>query len=160
MPIVTGEIAEDITSYYASSEQLPTVCALGVLVNPDLSIKAAGGFVIQLLPTADDDAIDAVERCIKGIEPVTKMLENGMTPEEICRHVLPEFNIEVLDESDPVYECKCTRDRVERALLSTGKESLEEISQDKITKVTCQFCDKVYTFTSEDIKGLIKTIEE
>ena len=112
IPIASGEIAEDITSYFAVSEQIPTVCALGVLVNPDLTIRRAGGFIIQLLPTADDSVIDLVEKCIEGIEPVTKMLDSKMTPEEICRHVLANFELEVLDEAQPEYRCNCSRDRV------------------------------------------------
>lgn len=156
-PIVSGEIAEDITAYYAVSEQIPTVCALGVLVAPDLSIKAAGGFIIQLLPTAFDDTIDAVERCVKNVEPVTRLLESGMSPEEICRHVLPEFELETLDSSEPVYQCKCSRYKVETALISTGEKSLSEMAQDETTTVTCQFCDKVYTFTADEIRNLLKT---
>lgn len=155
VPIISGEIAEDITSYYAISEQTPSVCALGVLVNPDLTIKAAGGFFIQLLPTALDDTIDAVERCIKDIPPVTKMIADGMTPEEICKSVLKEFNIEVLDSSKPEYKCNCSKERVKKALISTGKEALEEMSQDESTEVTCHFCNKAYKFSSSEIKKLI-----
>lgn len=155
-PIVTGEIAEDITSYFANSEQTPSVVALGVLVNPDLTIKAAGGFIIQLLPTAMDDTIDKVERCIENIEPVTKLISSGMTPEEICHHVLSEFDIEELDSSEPVYKCYCSRQRVEAALISTGKQSLEEMAQDEKTEVGCQFCNQKYVFTPSDIKTLIK----
>ena len=157
VPIVSGEIAEDITSYFFTSEQIPTVCALGVLVDRDRSIKAAGGFLIQLLPTALDDTITAVERCIKDIEPVTAMLSGGMSPEEICRHVLGEFELDVLDESAPEYRCSCSRQRVENALIGTGIVSLEEMAQDENTEVCCQFCNKKYNFSSEDIKKLIKT---
>ncbi|HZK39220.1 MAG TPA: Hsp33 family molecular chaperone HslO [Clostridia bacterium] len=156
VPIVSGEIAEDITSYYALSEQTPTVCALGVLVNPDLSIKAAGGFIIQLLPTATDDAIDAVERCIKGLEPVTAMLSKGMTPEEICRTVLPEFELEVLDTAEPAYVCNCSAERVIKALISIGAEELESIAQDESTQVCCHFCPKRYIFTSDEIKSILE----
>ncbi len=156
IPLATGEIAEDITSYYAISEQTPTVCALGVLVNPDLSIKAAGGFIIQLLPTAMDDTIDKVERCIEGIPSVTQMITSGLTPEEICKKVLPEFNLEVLDSSNPRYKCTCSKQRVEKALISLGKEDLEEIAQDEVTEVNCQFCNKSYTFTSAEILDIIK----
>lgn len=156
VPLVSGEIAEDITSYYAASEQTPTVCALGVLVNPDLTIKAAGGFIIQLLPTAFDDTIDKVERCIQGIPSVTQMLTSGLTPEEICKKVLPEFNLEVLDSSNPAYKCNCSQDRVVKALISLGKEDLEELAQDESTEVKCQFCNKAYTFTSEDILEILK----
>lgn len=155
IPLVSGEIAEDITSYYAISEQIPSVCALGVLVNPDLSIKAAGGFIIQLLPTALDDTIDAVERCIKDIPPVTAMLSEGLTPEEICHKVLSEFKLDVLDSSKPAYKCNCSRARVEAALISTGRESLEELSQEENTEVNCQFCDKKYNFSGAEIKRLM-----
>ncbi|MBQ5592950.1 MAG: Hsp33 family molecular chaperone HslO [Clostridia bacterium] len=155
-PIISGEIAEDLTSYYAISEQLPSVCALGVLVNSDLSIKKAGGFIIQLLPTAFDDTIDAVERCITGIPSVTQMLSDGMTPEEICHRVLSEFELEVLDESNPVYKCNCSKERVEGALISTGLKTLQELALEEKTEVNCQFCEKKYVFTGNDISELIK----
>ena len=157
IPIVSGEVAEDITAYYFTSEQTPTVCALGVLVDRDYTIKAAGGFMIQLLPTALDDTIDKVERCIKGIEPVTTLLANGMTPEQICHHVLSEFELEELDSSNPEYRCNCSRSRVERVLISTGIESLTEMAEDEKTEVCCQFCDKKYSFSPDDIKALIKS---
>ena len=159
-PIISGEIAEDITSYYAISEQLPSVCALGVLVNPDLSIKKAGGFIIQLLPTAFDDTIDAVERCISDIPSVTQMLSDGMTPEEICHRVLSEFELEVLDESFPTYKCNCSKERVEGALISTGLETLKELALEKKTEVNCQFCEKKYVFSGSDISELIKKAEK
>ena len=156
IPIASGEIAEDITSYFAVSEQIPTVCALGVLVNPDLTIRRAGGFIIQLLPTADDSVIELVEKCIEGIEPVTKMLDSKMTPEEICRHVLADFELEVLDEAQPEYRCNCSRDRVSKALISMGREELSDIMKDERTEVCCQFCDKKYVFTPSDIAKLIE----
>ena len=156
IPIASGEIAEDITSYFAVSEQIPTVCALGVLVNPDLTIRRAGGFIIQLLPTADDSVIDLVEKCIEGIEPVTKMLDSKMTPEEICRHVLADFELEVLDEAQPEYRCNCSRDRVSKALISMGREELSDIMKDERTEVCCQFCDKKYVFTPADIAKQIE----
>ena len=159
-PIISGEIAEDITSYYAISEQLPSVCALGVLVNPDLSIKKAGGFIIQLLPTAFDDTIDAVERCISDIPSVTQMLSDGMTPEEICHRVLSEFELEVLDESFPKYKCNCSKERVEGALVSTGLETLKELALEEKTEVNCQFCEKKYVFSGSDISELIKKAEK
>lgn len=160
IPLVSGEIAEDITSYYATSEQIPSVCALGVLVNPDLSIKTAGGFIIQLLPTATDDTIDAVERCIKDIPSVTSMLCDGLSPEEVCKKVLGEFELDVLDTSNPVYRCNCSRERVETALISTGKDSLEELSKEENTEVCCQFCDKKYDFSGEEIKRLLKSAKK
>ena len=155
-PIITGEIAEDITAYYSTSEQTPTVCALGVLVNPDLSIKAAGGLIIQLLPTALDDTIDKVEECIKDLEPISSLIDRGMTPEEICRHALKLFDLEVLDGSAPEYKCYCSRQRVESALISTGEEELMEMAKDEKTEVSCQFCDRKYVFTPDDLKQLLK----
>lgn len=154
VPIVTGEIAEDLTSYFAISEQLPSVCALGVLVNPDLTIQAAGGFIIQLLPTAMDDTIDKVEECIKDIAPVTKMLTNGMSAEDICRSVLKGFDLEILDTSNPEYRCNCSRERVSKALLTIGREGLLEMAQDKKTEVSCHFCEKKYRFNSKEILEL------
>ena len=124
IPLVSGEIAEDITSYYAVSEQIPSVCALGVLVNPDLTVAVAGGFLIQLLPTADDTIIERVEKGLNGLPSVTTMLAEGLTPEDICKKVLPEFNVEVLDTSECEYRCNCSRERVEKALISVGKEEL------------------------------------
>lgn len=156
-PILTGEIAEDITNYFASSEQIPTVCALGVLVNAESKdIITAGGFIIQLLPTALSDTIEKVERCIKDVEPVTSMLSAGMTPEEICRKVLPEFDLDVLDEAEVSYKCTCTKERVEKALISTGEEALKEMAEDEKTEISCNFCDKKFVFTSEEIKNILK----
>lgn len=157
IPIVTGEVAEDITSYFASSEQTPTVCALGVLVNSDTKeIITAGGFIIQLLPTAMEDTIEKVERCIKDIKPVTTMLTDGLTPEEICRKVLPEFQLDVLDEAEVSYKCTCTKERVEKALISTGEEALLEMAEDEKTELSCNFCDKKYVFTSDEIKKILR----
>lgn len=156
IPIASGEIAEDITSYFATSEQIPTVCALGVLVNPDLTIRKAGGFIIQLLPTADDTIIDKVEKGIEGIASVTQMLDSGLDPEAICRTVLPLFELDVLDTSAPEYRCDCSRERVTRALISMGKDELKSLTEDEKTEICCQFCDKKYIFTPTDIEKLIK----
>lgn len=155
VPLVSGEIAEDITSYYAVSEQTPTVCALGVLVNPDLSIRAAGGFMIQLLPFASEETITKVEKGLEGLPSFTQMLSSGMTLESICKRALQEFEIEILDESTPEYKCYCSRERVEAALISTGKAELEDMAKDEKTEVSCHFCDAVYSFTSKDILALI-----
>ena len=155
-PIVSGEIAEDITAYFSISEQTPTVCALGVLVNPDLTIKAAGCLLIQLLPTALDDTIDLVEKSIEGLEPISTLIDRGMTPEEICRHALKYFELDVLDDAEPEYKCYCSRERVEAALISTGEEELLDMAKDEKTEVSCQFCDKKYVFTPDDIKNLVK----
>ena len=154
VPLVSGEIAEDITTYFAISEQVPTVCALGVLVNPDLTIRKAGGFIIQLLPTADDTIIDKVEKCISDIEPVTTKLDKGLSPETICRTVLPAFKLDVLDTSEPEYRCDCSRERVSRALISMCRDELEKLKEDEKTEVCCNFCDKKYVFTADEIKAL------
>ena len=156
VPIATGEIAEDITSYFAVSEQIPTVCGLGVLVNPETEeIICSGGFIIQLLPTAGEDTIEKVEKCLEEIEPVTTMLAKGMTPEEICRTVLSDLELDILDTAAPVYRCNCSKQRVEAALISTGEPALREMAEDEKTEVTCHFCNKKYTFSSEEILNLI-----
>lgn len=155
-PIVSGEIAEDITAYYAASEQTPTVCALGVLVNPeDESVLCAGGFMIQLLPTAAETTITRVENCIRNIKPVTSMLAEGISPEKICRTVLAGFQLEKLDETETVYHCGCSRERMERALISTGKEALLEMAQDDTTEVICNFCNTKYHFSKAEILQLL-----
>ncbi len=156
VPLVSGEIAEDITSYYALSEQIPTVCALGVLVNPDLSVKAAGGYIIQLLPAASDKTIDKLEKSIMEMASVTSMLSGGMTPEEIVKTALKEFEVEVLYSQDIEYKCNCSKERVSKALISLGKEELAEMAQEKDDiEISCHFCDKVYKFTPDELKKLI-----
>ena len=156
IPLTSGEIAEDITSYYAISEQIPTICALGVLVNPDLTVNVAGGFIIQLLPGYADADIDKLEDSVKDLEPVTKMLSDGKTPEEILRIALKNFEVEVLYEQTIAYKCKCSRQRTESALMSIGIEDLEEMAADiKDTEVSCHFCNKQYIFTPDDIKKII-----
>ena len=157
VPIVSGEIAEDLTSYFAASEQVPTVCALGVLVNPDLSVAAAGGFLIQLLPTADDTVVDKVEKGLAGLPAVTAMLADGLTPLQILQKALPAFQLETLGEYDCAYRCNCSRERVERALISAGKDALAEMAQDETTEVKCNFCPAVYRFSSEEIRDLLKS---
>lgn len=158
IPIVSGEIAEDITNYYATSEQTPSVCALGVLVNPDLSVKHAGGFIIQLLPGCFEDVIDTIENNINKIPSVTQMLSDGLTPDDIAKKALDGLELDKLDESNISYKCNCSRERVENALLSTGLENLKEMAEsDEDTTVECHFCDKSYKFTPALIKKLIET---
>lgn len=156
-PIISGEIAEDITAYYATSEQTPTVCALGVLVNPETEdVLLAGGFLIQLLPTAGEDTISLVEKSLEGIKPVTTMLADGLTPEQICETVLSEFTMELLDTQNVEYRCDCSTERVTRALISAGEEGLREMAEDEQTEVCCHFCNKKYIFTREKILKLLK----
>lgn len=157
IPLASGEIAEDITRYYAVSEQTPTVCALGVLVDTDLSVKAAGGLLLQLLPHCPDEVIDRIEKNVSRLEPVTTMLERGLTPEEILGRALAGMEFDVLDTGEPVYRCTCSRRRVERALLSMGEKALQELPDEQgQTEVTCRFCDKVYRFSREELERLLR----
>ena len=155
--LISGEIGDDVTAYFAQSEQTPTACALGVLVDTDCSVKVAGGYLIQLLPGAPDETIDAVERGIKRAGAVTKMLEAGMTPEDILGQVCGEIGVVFMETTEVSYKCYCSRERVESALISLGKKELAEIAQEgKEFPVECQFCDTVYKFTPEDILELVK----
>lgn len=155
-PIVSGEIAEDITGYFAASEQTPTVCALGVLVDTDHSIKAAGGYIIQLLPYADPLVIDRLENNIKNIKPVTTMLDSGLSPENIIRRALDGFEVEIMDETVVEYKCNCSADRVKRALISLGNKQLQSmIDEQGCAQVTCQFCDKIYSFSKAELTALM-----
>lgn len=160
VPIVSGEIAEDITSYFATSEQIPTVCALGVLVNPDLTVKKAGGFLLQLLPFAPENAVDIIEKNINSMSSVTKMLESGKTAEEISLMALEGLEPNVLDDFEVNYRCDCSRERVEKALISLGSKELSELSRDENTNVKCHFCTEEYNFSSQEIKNLIKTLDK
>ena len=155
--LVSGEIADDITAYFAQSEQTPTACALGVLINTDQSVRVAGGYLIQLLPGAPDDVIDKVEAGIQRCGAVTAMLDAGKTPEEILRSVLSAFDLEFFDETPVEYRCYCSRERVSATLLTIGKKDLQEIvDEGKPITIECQFCDTVYTFTPEDVAQLLK----
>ena len=156
VPIVSGEIAEDITSYLAISEQIPSVCALGVLVNPDLSVANAGGYLIQLLPFAPESAIDVIENNIRGLQSVTQLYSKGMTVDEIAMKTLEGLEPNILDDFEVSYKCDCSRERVERALQSIGEKDLREMAKEETTEVKCHFCDKAYSFTSEEILALIK----
>ena len=156
VPLVSGEIAEDITSYYAISEQIPTVCALGVLVNPDLTVKSAGGFLIQLLPFADESCIDIIEKNIKELPPISELFDSGLTPKDVCMRVLQGLEPNVLDETNVAYKCDCSRERVSRALISLGKEELQDmIDGPDETEVTCHFCNKAYHFSKDELRGLL-----
>ena len=159
IPLVSGEIGDDITAYFAQSEQTPTACALGVLVDTDQSVKVAGGYLIQLLPGAPDETIDAVERGIQRAGAVTAMLEAGLTPEEILGQVCGDLGVVFMETTEVSYKCYCSRDRVTSALISLGREELTEIAQEgKTFPVECQFCDTVYEFTPENVMELLKKI--
>ena len=156
-PLVSGEIGEDVTAYFAQSEQTPTACALGVLVDRDCSVKVAGGYLLQLLPGAPDEIIDTLERGIKRAGAVTTMLEKGMTPEDILGAVCGDLGVVFMETTEVSYKCYCSRSRVESALISLGKKELTEIMEEgKTFPVECQFCDTVYEFTPEDIAELIR----
>lgn len=155
--LISGEIAEDITGYFAGSEQVPTVCALGVLVDKDRSVKVAGGYIIQLLPFADPAATDKLEKNIKNVKSVTQMLESGMTEEDMIRTALEGFEVEILDEYDVDYKCGCSREKVDNALRSLGKKELQAmIDEDGKAEIECHFCDKVYAYTKNQLNELMK----
>lgn len=157
--LVSGEIGDDVTAYFVQSEQVPTACALGVLVDRDHSVKVAGGYLIQLLPGAPDEIIDKLEAGIQCAGAVTPMLESGMTPEDILGQVCGDLGVVFMETVPVSYKCYCTRDRVEQALISLGREELGDIVREgKAFPVECQFCDTVYTFTPEDIQELLKKI--
>ena len=157
IPIVSGEIAEDITQYYAVSEQTPTVCGLGVLVNPDLSVRAAGGYLVQLLPFADEGCIDVIERNLKALPPVSSLYAQGMTPETVCSRLLEGLEPQVLDSMTAAYQCDCSRERVERALLSLGVEELRAMREEQgQAEICCQFCNRRYLFSEADLARLIE----
>lgn len=155
IPLVSGEIAEDVASYYATSEQIPTVCALGVLVDTDLSVKSAGGFLVQLLPFADEKCIDRIEKNVAAMRPVSTLLNEGVTPVEIANMLLDGLEPDALDTASPVYKCDCSRQRTEKVLISVGKKELDSIAAEgKDTEVCCHFCGKKYVFTPAEIAAL------
>ncbi|MDO5559589.1 MAG: Hsp33 family molecular chaperone HslO [Oscillospiraceae bacterium] len=157
VPIVSGEIAEDIVNYYASSEQIPTVCGLGVLVNPDLSVNVAGGYIVQLLPFASESVIDTIENNIRNISSVTQMMSQGITMEELSLRLLDGLNPNILDESKVSYKCDCSKDRVRNALISLGRDELNSMADEQEeTEVKCHFCNKNYLFSSDDLRKLIR----
>ena len=159
VPLVSGEIGDDVTAYFVQSEQTPTACALGVLVDTDLSVKVAGGYLIQLLPGAPDEVIDKVEAGIKRAGSVTTMLNSGMTPEDMLGQVLGDLGVVFMETTEVSYKCYCDRDRVTSALISLGKKELKEILDDgKTFPVSCQFCDTIYEFTPQDIAQLLANL--
>jgi molecular chaperone Hsp33 len=158
--LLGGEIAEDLAAYFVESEQIPTACALGVLVERDQSVRAAGGYIIQLLPGAGEDIISRVEGGVMAAGPVTALLDKNDDPEALLRTVLSDFSVEVLETSPIEYRCYCSRERVERALISLGKTELENILKEQGgCELTCQFCDKIHRFSGEDLQGLIEGLK-
>ena len=157
--LLGGEIAEDIAGYFVESEQIPTACALGVLVDRDQSVKAAGGYLIQLMPGAAEDTIAKVEGGIMAAGAVSAILEKNDDPEAMLRTVMSDFDLKILETCPVEYRCYCSRERVERALISLGRTELEQmLSEQGGCQLTCQFCDAVYEFTAEDIRRLLKNL--
>ena len=156
--ITSGEIAEDIAAYYAKSEQIPTLCALGVLVGVDYSVETAGGVLIQLLPNADEGIIDILEKNAAELPPLTAMLKT-MKPEEVLAQYLKGIEFDIFDSMDCSYVCTCSRERTEAALVSLGKKELDELIADGGAELSCQFCDKKYKFSASDLRGLLNKIE-
>ena len=159
--LVNGEIAEDLTRYFAESEQIPSACALGVLVDTDCTVKCAGGWLVQLMPGVKDADIDRLEANLAKIEPMTTMLDKGMTLEQIVQAVLDGFAVDFLQTDEIGYRCACSREKVERALISMGKTELGKMAEEQEkSEVTCQFCDKIYTFSREELHELLAHAEK
>lgn len=157
--LVSGEIADDVTAYFAQSEQTPTACALGVLVDRDQQVKVAGGYLIQVLPGATEETIATVEKGIQRAGAVTAMLEQGLTPEDILGQVCGDLGVVFMETTEVSYKCYCTRERVTAALISLGRKELTEIAQEgKTFPVECQFCDAIYKFTPDDIIDILKKV--
>ena len=154
--LLGGEIAEDVAAYYVESEQVPTVCALGVLLNRDQTVEVAGGYLLQLLPGAPEDTIDRLEKAVAEAGNVTGLMQQGLGPREIIEKVLRDMEVEFLEEREITYKCYCSRSRVESTLISLGEKELQEIIDGgKPISVDCQFCDTIYTFTPEELQGLL-----
>jgi len=157
--LVSGEIAEDITEYFVQSEQTPTACALGVLVDTDQHVRAAGGYIIQLLPGAPDETISRIEAGISNAGAVTTMLDRGLTAEQVLQTVMEGLDLEILETTQVNYRCYCSRDRVVSTLISLGRKELNQIVEEKETiHIECQFCDTIYDFTPDQIAEILKEL--
>lgn len=155
IPLVTGEIAEDLTAYYAQSEQIPSSVGLGVLMNKENTVRRAGGFVVQLMPFADEEVISRLEENIRGISSVTAMLEEENTPEHLLETVLRGFDLQINTREDVRFHCNCSRERFERGLILLGEKELESIAAEgKEIELTCQFCSRSYKYTPDEIQRL------
>lgn len=155
--LLGGEIAEDVAAYFVESEQVPTVCALGVLLNRDQTVSVAGGYLLQLLPGAPEQLIDRLEESVREAGNVSALMERGLGPREIIRQVLRDMEVELLEERPIGYKCYCSRERVESTLISLGERELREIIQEgKDISVGCQFCDREYTFTPQQVQQLLE----
>ena len=158
-PIVSGELGEDFTYYFAVSEQTPSSVGVGVLVNGDDSILAAGGFILQIMPGAQDETISFIEDRLQKIPPVSTLIEQGLSPEELLYAVLGEDKVKVLETMDVQFNCTCSRERIESVLISLGKTELEQVrEEEEETEVHCHFCNERYKFSKEDITNLIENL--
>ena len=154
--LFSGEIADDLAMYFVESEQIPTACALGVLMGTDQSVTSAGGYLIQLLPGAPEEVIDKIEAGIRQVGPVSSALASGLDGEGLLRAVLPDFELEILETHPVAYKCYCSRDRVTRALISMGGQELSSLIEEQgQAELTCQFCDSVYRFSKEELEELL-----
>ena len=157
--LVNGEIAEDMTRYFAESEQIPSACALGVLIDTDQSVKQAGGYLVQLMPGCSEADINRLEQNIQKAGPMTRMLDSGMNLKQVIDTILDGFQIQLLDESTFRYECNCNHDKVMRALISMGRDELYKLTQEENPiEVTCQFCDCIYNFKKEEILNILENV--
>jgi len=154
--LLSGEIAEDLTNYFATSEQVPSSVGLGVLVNPDQSVKQAGGFLIQLMPGYTEETVNKLEASLKQVHSVTKLLEEGLSPEEILQRILGDMELELLDTMPTEFYCNCSRERVMKVLLSIGAKELQDmIDEGKPVELACHYCGKKYSFDTEELKILL-----
>ena len=155
--LVSGEIAEDITNYFATSEQVPSSVGLGVLMEKDNTVKQAGGFIIQLMPFTDDEVINKLEENLKKVTSVTSLLEEGHTPESLLKLILDGFDVEIMETVPTQFHCNCSKERVEKALISVGKKEIKEMIDDgKEIELNCHFCNKNYIFTVDELKSILK----
>ena len=153
----TGEMAEDLTYYFANSEQVPSSVGLGVLMEKDNTVRQAGGFIIQLMPFVEDSVVDRLEKKLSSVDSVTSYLDRGFTPEQLLEEFLGEFGLEILDKLDTRFHCDCSREKVEKALISVGKKELNDMVQEgKPVEVKCHFCNTPYVFDMEELKNLIR----
>ncbi|EQB90190.1 molecular chaperone Hsp33 [Clostridium punense] len=159
VPIQTGEIGDDLAYYFTISEQTPSAVALGVLVDTNLTIKAAGGFIIQMMPGASEFVADILSYRLQEIPSVTSMITEGMTIEDILKYIFEDMDLKIHEELKPEYKCDCSRERVERALISIGRKDLQElVDEGKSEEILCHFCNKSYIFTNENISELLKSL--
>ncbi len=155
VPIVSGELGEDFTYYFVTSEQVPSSVGVGVLVNPDNTILAAGGFILQLMPGTSDETITAIEERLNTIPPVSKMIEKGLTPEELLEEILGKENVKLLEKLPVQFTCRCSKERFANAIISLGKDEIEEmIQEDGMAETQCHFCNETYEFSKEELEEL------